>query len=188
MKNKPVSILLFAFMLFAAAATGYGQQSRQHIERGIGLYKSDNFTRAGVEFRKGLEAISDPDSRIETVKLLNMMTTMFSSADEIILYRKYQSSMKDGDYDDAIEHAAKALELNPRNVLFYYSLAYAWKKDGNSEKAIQYLEEGRRIYPAYYPIMVQLTILYHSDGDTERTREMLYDYAFFLGLQEDWAR
>ena len=184
MKIKPVSIVLLTFILFAAAATGYGQQSRQHIERGIVLYKSDNYTRAGVEFRKGLEAISDPDSRLETVKLLNMMTTMFSSADEIVLYRKWQSAMKDGDYDDAVEHAAKALEMNPRNVLFYYSLAYAWKKEGNTEKAIHYLEEGRKIYPAYYPVMVQLMILYHVKGDTERTREMLYDYAFFLGLQE----
>ena len=160
------------------------KKSTAHITRGIALYNSENYLQAGVEFRKGLEAITDSDSRLETIKLLNMMTTMFTSAEEIVLYRKWQSAIMDGDYDDAIEYAAKALKLNPRNMLFYYSMAYAWMKEGNNQKAIHYLEEGRKIYPAYYPVMVRLMILYHVTSQHERKREMLYDYAFFLGLQE----
>ncbi len=184
MRLFAVCVLVCTCLQVMPGAVFAEKKSTKHITRGITLYKSENYLQAGVEFRKGLEAITDPESRLEAIKLLNMMTTMFTSAEEIVLYRKWQLAVKDGDYDDAIEHASKALDLNPRNVLFYYSLAYAWMKDGNNQKAIHYLEEGRKIYPAYYPIMVRLMILYHVTGQYEGTREMLYDYAFFLGLQE----
>ncbi|MFW5861994.1 MAG: tetratricopeptide repeat protein [Spirochaetota bacterium] len=184
MRLFAVCVLVCASLQVMPGTVFAGEKSKAHITRGIALYNSENYLQAGVEFRKGLEAITDTDSRFEIIKLLNMMTTMFTSAEEIVLYRKWQSAIKDGDYDDAIEHAAKALELNPRNVLFYYNLAYAWMKYGNNQKAIYYLEEGRKIYPAYYPIMVRLMILYHVAGQHDGTRKMLYDYAFFLGLQK----
>nr|WP_246723019.1 tetratricopeptide repeat protein [Aliikangiella sp. G2MR2-5] len=72
------------------------------------------------------------------------------------------------DYQSAIRHFSKAIELSPDNELFYYSRAYRYYKIGNFEQALEDLERSVSIYDNYWENYFLYNAIYRELEDYDR--------------------
>jgi len=89
------------------------------------------------------------------------------------------------DYQTAIDHYSRALQLQPDNGYAEQGLGAAWMKMGNPEKAREHLLAATRLNPLYPTAHYQLSTVYRQLGlETESRQEM----AAFQKLEDSRKR
>ncbi|ODS30422.1 MAG: putative RNA polymerase alpha subunit [Candidatus Scalindua rubra] len=73
-----------------------------------------------------------------------------------------------GEYDDAMTHYNRALEINPTHPNTLFRLAYDYDLNGEDEKAIDYYEKFINEVPAYSNVIINLGLLYEDHNDYEK--------------------
>lgn len=76
-----------------------------------------------------------------------------------------------GDLDHAIEHASRAISLDPRMDLVRINLAWYLTDKQRYAEAIVQLQEVLRTHPSYLPALINLAKVYTLQGDWPRARE-----------------
>ncbi len=73
-----------------------------------------------------------------------------------------------GEYEEAMSHYEKAIEINPEHAEALFRLAYNYDMDGEDEKAIEYYEKCSALSPTYSNALLNLGTLYEDRGEYER--------------------
>lgn len=84
----------------------------------------------------------------------------------------------------AIKYLKKAHQLEPKNLLIIYDLAYCYEKSGKLHKSIEYYLEYIDVEPYSEHIWFSLGKLYHEAGDTERAIE---SYEMSVAINPEYA-
>lgn len=80
------------------------------------------------------------------------------------------------DYDTALAHYTKALELAPTNTVYRVSLSEIRSRQGQTEQAEEILRQGRRFQPADLDLLLALAQLHQRNGNIEQAIR-LYEQA-----------
>lgn len=73
-----------------------------------------------------------------------------------------------GEYEDAVTHYNRALEINPTHPNSLFRLAYDYDLDGEDEKALEYYEKCINKAPVYTNAMINLGLLYEDTDNYEK--------------------
>ncbi len=73
-----------------------------------------------------------------------------------------------GEYEDALTHYNRALEINPVHPGALFHLAYDFDLSGEDEKALEYYEKCIEEVPVYTNAMINLGIIYEDNDDYEK--------------------
>lgn len=73
-----------------------------------------------------------------------------------------------GEYEDALTHYNRALEINPTHVNTLFRLAYNYDLYGDDEKAIEYYERCIKQVPIFTNAVMNLGILYEDHEEYEK--------------------
>jgi len=80
-------------------------------------------------------------------------------------------------YDEAIEHAAKALDLYPDYWLVHFAMGMAQSQKGAVQEAIANLEAGLQLSPSFALATGYLAALYGRAGNTEHAENLMAELA-----------
>jgi protein O-mannosyl-transferase len=87
--------------------------------------------------------------------------TVVDSPDSYLVQGQLASAYYDrGDFDNALNHVRRALELNPDYVLGHLNAALYLVKKGDNDAAVSELQYAIRLYPDYLPSLVNLAKVY----------------------------
>jgi tetratricopeptide (TPR) repeat protein len=90
-----------------------------------------------------------------------LSTTVVDSPDSYLVQGQLASAYYDrGDFDNALSHVRRALELNPDYVLGHLNAALYFVKKGDNDTAVSELQYAIRLYPDYLPSLVNLAKVY----------------------------
>jgi tetratricopeptide (TPR) repeat protein len=81
--------------------------------------------------------------------------------------------MNDGNLEDAVTYARRALELEPDNPEFRYTLALHLVQSGRLDEGIRYLEEVVRVLPSHHRAHYNLGRALMQTGELEKGRAHL---------------
>ena len=73
-----------------------------------------------------------------------------------------------GEYEDALTHYNRALEINPAHPGALFHLAYDFDLSGEDEKALEYYEKCIEEVPVYTNAMINLGLIYEDNDDYEK--------------------
>ncbi|MFQ5687737.1 MAG: tetratricopeptide repeat protein [Candidatus Scalindua sp.] len=73
-----------------------------------------------------------------------------------------------GEYEDALTHYNRALEINPSHPDTLFRLAYDYDLSGDDEKALEYYEKCIKEVPLYTNTMINLGLIYEDNADFEK--------------------
>ena len=73
-----------------------------------------------------------------------------------------------GEYEDAVTHYNRALEINPAHPNSLFRLAYDYDLDGEDEKALEYYEKCINNSPVYTNALINLGLLYEDTDNYEK--------------------
>jgi DNA-directed RNA polymerase subunit alpha len=73
-----------------------------------------------------------------------------------------------GEYEDAVTHYNRALEINPAHPNSLFRLAYDYDLDGEDEKALEYYEKCINKAPVYTNAVINLGLLYEDNDNYEK--------------------
>jgi len=89
--------------------------------------------------------------------------------DEADLHYQWAHCLDDlGEYEDALTHYNRALEINPVHPDSLFRLAYDFDLSGEDEKALEYYEKCTKEAPTYTNAMINLGLLYEDNDDYEK--------------------
>jgi protein O-mannosyl-transferase len=90
-----------------------------------------------------------------------LSATVVDSPDSYLVQGQLASAYYDrGDFDNALSHVRRALELNPDYVLGHLNAALYLVKKGDNDAAVSELQSALRLYPDYLPSVVNLAKVY----------------------------
>jgi protein O-mannosyl-transferase len=90
-----------------------------------------------------------------------LSATVLDSPDSYLVQGQLASAYYDrGDYDNALIHVRRALELDPDYVLGHLNAALYLVKKGDNDQAVSELQYAIRLYPDYLPSLVNLAKVY----------------------------
>ena len=88
---------------------------------------------------------------------------------EASLHYQWANCLDDlGEYEDALAHYNRALEINPSHPDTLFRLAYDFDLSGEDEKALEYYEKCIEEVPLYTNAMINLGIIYEDNGEYEK--------------------
>lgn len=88
---------------------------------------------------------------------------------EASLHYQWANCLDDlGEYEDALAHYNRALEINPSHPDTLFRLAYDFDLSGEDEKALEYYEKCIEEVPLYTNAMINLGIVYEDNGEYEK--------------------
>ncbi len=88
---------------------------------------------------------------------------------EASLHYQWANCLDDlGEYEDALAHYNRALEINPSHPDTLFRLAYDFDLNGEDEKALEYYEKCIEEVPLYTNAMINLGIIYEDNGEYEK--------------------
>lgn len=88
---------------------------------------------------------------------------------EASLHYQWANCLDDlGEYEDALTHYNRALEINPSHPDTLFRLAYDFDLSGEDEKALEYYEKCIEEVPVYTNAMINLGIIYEDNGEYEK--------------------
>lgn len=88
---------------------------------------------------------------------------------EASLHYQWANCLDDlGEYEDALTHYNRALEINPSHPDTLFRLAYDFDLSGEDEKALKYYEKCIEEVPVYTNAMINLGIIYEDNGEYEK--------------------
>ncbi|MBN2545033.1 MAG: tetratricopeptide repeat protein [Spirochaetes bacterium] len=90
---------------------------------------------------------------------------------------------KEGDYELAIKHYKKAIELEPVNYIAYTNLGAIYNNLGQSENAVKILKKGLEIYPDLPVLNYYLGLTYHNINILDSA---LFYYNIAIKNQKDY--
>lgn len=73
-----------------------------------------------------------------------------------------------GEYEDALTHYNRALEINPVHPGALFHLAYDFDLSGEDEKALEYYEKCVKEVPVYTNAMINMGLLYEDNDNYEK--------------------
>ena len=94
------------------------------------------------------------------------------------------TSMSEGEYQKAIEHYSKSIDLNPQMLRIYNNRGNAYSRMNDLDCAIEDYNKVLALEPNYAPAYNNRGSSYHDKGDLDRAIE---DYNKALALQPDYA-
>jgi len=122
--------------------------------------------KAEKYYQKALARVSD---REETLELLQNVAQTLQFSDL---------------HSYAIKYLKKAHQLEPRNLLIIYDLAYCYEKTGKLEKSIYYYHKYIDVEPYTEHIWFSLGKLYHESGQTQKAIE---SYEMSVAINPEYA-
>ena len=88
---------------------------------------------------------------------------------EASLHYQWANCLGDlGEYEDALAHYNRALEINPSHPDTLFRLAYDFDLSGDDEKALEYYEKCIKEAPLYTNAIINLGLLYDDNDDYEK--------------------
>ena len=79
-----------------------------------------------------------------------------------------------GEYDEALTHYKRTLEIDPNHPSSLFRLAYYYDLSGDDEKALKYYEKCVETVPLYTNAMINLGLLYEDNGNYEKAISCFY--------------
>ncbi len=79
-----------------------------------------------------------------------------------------------GEYDEALTHYNRTLEIDPDHSRSLFRLAYYYDLSGDNEKALEYYEKCVETVPLYTNAMLNLGLLYEDNDDYEKAISCFY--------------
>jgi tetratricopeptide (TPR) repeat protein len=149
-------ILIILFFLFSVPSL-FAQKANDDVRKGNGFYRSEQFTEAEVEYRKGLSKDSASsegnynlgnalykqgkvgEANQSYLKTLNAekskQKNKFSQQEQAAVYHNIGNTLLVAkEYEKSVEAYKQALRLNPKDDETRYNLAYAQKFVKKQEK------------------------------------------------------
>ena len=172
-----------------SAALGLLEQAKKlqpgrpnaYINSGLILHQSGKAKKAGQEFRKGLDLVTDDGQRKDVISIIDKVTYSFKSEEEYNLFKQSYDLVDKGYSAAAIDTLKKALGLNPGNAQIYYEMGYAYIEVKDLKNAASILEDGRSINPSSHKILKELVYVYSDTGKSDRLQEVIRDMIKYYG-------
>jgi DNA-directed RNA polymerase subunit alpha len=79
-----------------------------------------------------------------------------------------------GEYEEALTHYNRALEINPDHPNSLFRIAYYYDLNGEDEKALEYYKQCAEKTPLYSNAMINLGLLYEDNDDYEKAISCYY--------------
>ena len=79
-----------------------------------------------------------------------------------------------GEYEEALTHYNRALEMNPDHSNSLFRIAYYFDLSGEDEKALEYYKKCAEITPLYSNAMINLGLIYEDNDDYEKAISCYY--------------
>ncbi|MBC8555929.1 MAG: tetratricopeptide repeat protein, partial [Candidatus Brocadiales bacterium] len=79
-----------------------------------------------------------------------------------------------GEYEEALTHYNRSLEIDPSHPSTLFRLAYYYDLSGDDEKALEYYEKCVKTVPLYTNAMINLGLLYEDNDDYEKAISCFY--------------
>ena len=79
-----------------------------------------------------------------------------------------------GEYDEALTHYNRTLEIEPDHSSSLFRLAYYYDLNGEDEKALEYYEKCVETVPLYTNAMINLGLLYEDNDNYEKAISCFY--------------
>ena len=137
-----------------------------YLTRGHALLLMDNLEDAELDYGKALYMVDDREEHIDLLQNISQ-TLQFSD-----LHRH------------AIKYLKKAHELEPKNLLILYDLAYCYEKTGQIRKSISHYLKYINIEPYSEHIWFSLGKLYH---EAEETGYAIEAYEMALAINPEYT-
>jgi tetratricopeptide (TPR) repeat protein len=152
-----------------------------YINSGLILYQNEKVKKAGQEFKKGLDLVTEADQRKDVIAFIDKVTLAFKSEEEYNLFKQAYDLIEKGYSATAIENLKKASKLNPGNAQLYYEMGYAYIEIKDLKNAASILEEGRSINPSSHKILKELVYVYSDIGKSDRLQDVIRDMIKYYG-------
>ena len=79
-----------------------------------------------------------------------------------------------GEYDEALTHYNRTLEIDPDHPSSLFRLAYYYDLNGDDEKALEYYEKCVETVPLYTNAMINLGLMYEDNDNYEKAISCFY--------------
>ena len=79
-----------------------------------------------------------------------------------------------GEYDEALTHYNRTLEIDPEHPSSLFRLAYYYDLKGDDEKALEYYEKCVETVPLYTNAMINLGLMYEDNDNYEKAISCFY--------------
>ena len=173
MRNLTRLILLYA--LLSASASLISCKQEKPVESTASsppaaVAKPEASTEAKQENEKPLNFEATPDHFVKTAPpVATFNITNPKTAQEHFNFAVHKHGKNE--FDAAIEHYKKALELRPGWAIAHFRLGRAYQQKGNLDAAIEQWHQATRAEPRYYDAYANLAAAYHQKGDLRKAAE-----------------
>jgi tetratricopeptide (TPR) repeat protein len=118
--------------------------------------------------------------------ILKMLPTNRKAKEAFVYYRDGMSAQAEGEYAEALENYAEALQLeedgNDRSYILY-NMGIIHASNGEHERALEYYQEAITLNPRLSSALNNIAVIYHYQGEKaqneghEQEAEALFDKA-----------
>ncbi|KHE90909.1 MAG: tetratricopeptide repeat protein [Candidatus Scalindua rubra] len=150
-------------------------QEREEYEKAIECFESSKQAN-GDDFEIELNIAEtqrlsgDPQSALKMIQKLSK-----GHDDNANLHYQWAHCLDNlGEYDEALTHYNRTLEIDPNHASSLFRLAYYYDLSGEDEKALEYYEKCVETVPLYTNAMINLGLLYEDNDNYEKAISCFY--------------
>jgi len=121
-------------------------------------------------YNKGVESfkVNDYNTAVGDFEKAAMVAESYGSVDTMAIFNAGLAAENAKEYDKAIKHYNKIIDLNYPQPLVYSSLSGVYLAKGDTTKAFEAINQGRQKYPEEFALLITETNLFLSTGQNEK--------------------